>query len=68
MKVVSPNGMVNRPGSHHRRPVALDRNGRRKDGGPANVGDKKKITLPTRRRQSRQDDDPSRGRLFDMTT
>lgn len=68
MKVVSPNGMINQPGSHHRRPAALDRNGRRKDDSPASAVGKKNVTQPTRRRQPRQGDDPMRGHLFDMTT
>ncbi len=66
MTVIYPNGMIERLNDRKRRPVSLDRYGRRKDGSPASATSLKIAARQDRRRQPRGSTDPWRGRLFDM--
>ncbi|MEM7043038.1 MAG: hypothetical protein AAF543_09535 [Pseudomonadota bacterium] len=67
MNVLHPNGMVERMGERYRKPGTTGGYGRRKDGNPNDSRTLKIAKDSDRRRESRRDDDPLRGRLFDLS-
>ncbi len=68
MRVINPNGMVERLNERRNRPQFFDRYGRRKEGAPRDAKTLQMATELDRRNQERDIIDPLRGRLFDLTT
>ncbi|MGI9493824.1 MAG: hypothetical protein ACR2QF_15615 [Geminicoccaceae bacterium] len=67
MRVINPNGMVERLNDYRKRPQFGDRYGRRKEGAPRDPKTIKLAAEQDRRNQPREETDPLRGRLFDLT-
>ena len=69
MRVINPNGMVERLNDYRKRPQPQfgDRYGRRKEGAPRDQRTVKLAAEQDRRTQPREEADPLRGRLFDLT-
>lgn len=67
MNTLHPHGMVERMGERHRKSGPLPRYGRRKDGSPKDARTSKIADDQDRRSGPRQDDDPLRGRLLDLS-
>lgn len=68
MRVINPNGLVERLTEQRKRPHLWDRYGRRKEGAPQDPKTLKLAAEQDRRSQTRDAVDPLRGRLFDLTT
>lgn len=68
MRVINPNGMVERLNEPRKRAQLLDRYGRRKEGGMPDARTFKMGAEQDRRSQERDSVDPLRGRLFDLTS
>lgn len=68
MRVIYPQGMVERLSDRHRRPRAWPRYGRSKDGGGETAESLKIAAEKDRRNQPRDEVDPLRGRLIDLST
>lgn len=66
MVVIPPHGMVERLGERLRRPRALPRYGREKDGAPSTADTWKIASANDRRERPRHEVDPLRGRLVDL--
>ena len=67
MNILHPHGLVERLVERPRRLGGLPRYGRNKDGSPKNARTLKIADHNDRRDRSRQDDDPLRGRLVDLS-
>ena len=67
MNILHPHGMVERMNERHRQPAMIAGYGRRKDGSPKDQRTAKIARDSDRRRESRPQDDPLRGRLFDLS-
>jgi len=68
MRVINPNGMVERLKDHRKRPQLWERYGRHKGGAPQDRRTVRLAAEQDRRGQQRDTTDPLRGRLFDLTT
>jgi hypothetical protein len=68
MIISRPHGMVERMNDRRRRPDALSRYGREKDGSPQTAQSLKIAHDNDRRDQDRRDDHALRGRLIDLNT